>query len=348
MKKYLRFLLLLISIGLIIGFFIIYYPHIRPTNILKPSKSVNIKLNYNKIYLIPSETKEITSNEKNVSWSSEDELVATVNNGIITGISPGKTLINARLGKAKSSVEVIVTDLITLPTLNNEKEFLPCSKYSLEESNILDELLEYRIKEAGNNTRAGVVEAVRFLTLEFPYRLKYSTNNKIVTTASNENYDDGKGRYYHKGLYLHDGKKEELIGSNDESEIWGCDFYNETGTFTNGLDFLGLISWALLNAGYELVDGGVGITGIDDLGKKVEINQTLINNNQFKVGDLISKNGHTGIIIGIDGDIIYIAESLDNNLHVLVQNKKDLRKKWKYIIDMDEFYQIDGNLSNMW
>lgn len=353
MKKLLRLFILIILVCLAVWFITIYYPHTRPTNILEPNKSVKIELNYNKIYLAINETKTITSNEKEVVWSSEDELVATVNKGVITGISPGKTLINAHIGKSKSSVEVIVTDLITLPILNNEKDYLSCNRYSLEESNLLDQLLDYRIKEAGEKTRAGAVEAARFLTLEFPYRLTYFLENGRLITAGNRTYCDGEGRYYHKGLYLHETKKESLIVSNRGPAIWGCDLYNgvEKRTFANGLDCSGFISWALLNAGYDPGDGGAGITELktdmDDLGKKITI-KDAIELNHFKVGDLMSRYGHIGMIVGIDNETIYIAEALDDDLHILVQNKMDLAKKWKYIIDMDDFYKEDGNLVNMW
>ncbi len=248
---------------------------------------------------------------------------------------------------------MIVTDLITLPILNNEKEYLSCNRYSLEESDLLDQLLDYRIKEAGEKTRAGAVEAARFLTLEFPYRLTYFLENGRLITAGNRTYCDGEGRYYHKGLYLHETKKESLIVSNRGPAIWGCDLYNgvEKRTFANGLDCSGFISWALLNAGYDPGDGGAGITELktdmDDLGKKITIKDAIVLNH-FKVGDLMSRYGHIGIIVGIDNETIYIAEALDDDLHILVQNKMDLAKKWKYIIDMDDFYKEDGNLVNMW
>lgn len=354
MKKLLRIFFLFVFIGLIIGFGLIYYPHLRPTNVLKPKKNIKIELNYNKVYLLPSETKEIKTNTKNITWSSEDELVATVNNGVITGVSNGKTIINARIGKSKSSVEVIVTDLISYPQLDNEKEYLKCNRYSLEESKLLDELLAYRINEAGGKTRAGAVAAARFLTLEFKYRLTYFLENGRLITAGDRTYCDGEGRYYHKGLYLHESKMKDIIVSSRGPAIWGCDLYNgvENKTMANGIDCSGFVSWALLNAGYDPGDGGAGITefktDMDDLGKKIEINQSVINSNRFKVGDLMSRYGHIGIIIGIDGDTIYIAEALDDDLHVLVQNKNNLTKKWKYIIDMDEFYGSDGKLTNMW
>lgn len=353
MKKLFRLFIFIIFVCLVIWFIVIYYPHIRPTNILKPNKSVKIELNYKKIYLVINESKKVTSNQKDTLWSSEDELVATVKDGVITGVAPGKTLINARIGKTNTSVEVIVTDLITLPVLNNEKEFLTCNRYSLEEANLLDEILEYRIKEAGMNTRAGAVEAARFLTLEFPYRLTYFLENGRLITDGNRTYCDGEGRYYHKGLYLHDSKKDSLIVSSRGPAIWGCDLYNgvEKKTFANGLDCSGFVSWALLNAGYEPGDGGAGITNLstdmDDLGKKITI-KDAIKLDHFKVGDLTSRYGHIGIIIGVENETIYIAEALDDDLHVLDQNKKDLAKKWTYIIDMDEFYKEDGNLTNMW
>ena len=41
----------------------------------------------------------------------------------------------------------------------------------------VDDILEYKINKAGYLTRAGVVEAMRFITLDFPYRVNYFYEN---------------------------------------------------------------------------------------------------------------------------------------------------------------------------
>lgn len=349
-KKLITFAIILLII--LEGIYII--PRISSSGILNNKSKVKIELDYTKIYLVPTESKKINSSIADVSWESSNEEVATVDNGIITGISPGTTVINATSGKSKTSLEVVVTDLISLPVINNKKEYLKCDFYSEEDSNLLDEILAYRIKEAGENTRAGAVAAARFLSLEFKYRINYFLENGRLVTTGNRTLCDGEGRYYHKGLYLHKNKMQDITVSSRGPAIWGCSLYNGvTGkVMDNGLDCSGFVTWALLNAGYNPPDGGAGInpsitTDNDDLGTKVAI-KTAINTNAFKVGDLLSRYGHIGIIIGVDEQHVYIAEALDNDLHVLTTKKNQLNKDWTYLIDMKEYYGSDGNLTDMW
>lgn len=54
-------------------------------------------------------------------------------------------------------------------------------------------------------SRAGVAEAARFLTLEFPYRIGYFNENGRL---ANPPKVDCEERYYHKGLYLHSSRFE--------------------------------------------------------------------------------------------------------------------------------------------
>lgn len=95
---------------------------------------------------------------------------------------------------------------------NEDKGYLPCEEYTLEESKLLDEILAYRINEAGYGTRAGAVAAARFLTLEFPYRIAYYWETGRLNNTGKD-YVDGEGRYYHKGLYLHESKYADLEAS---------------------------------------------------------------------------------------------------------------------------------------
>ncbi len=181
--------------------------------------------------------------------------------------------------------------------------------------------------------------------------------NGRLHTEGGRTYADGEGRWYHKGLYLTEDKFSILAASNRGPVIWGCPMYEGiTGKITNnGLDCSGFVSWALFNAGYDPKDVGAGISSaldLTDIGKKTNITKDLINSTKYKVGDLIGRQGHIGIIIGLEGNNIYIAEALDAgnfDLHVQTTTKeKILKSDWKYIILMDEFYKKDGELTNMW
>lgn len=358
LKKSVKIVLVLLV--LIIAFGLISKFNNSDTSVLDGVKetikpSPKITLDYDKIYLAIGEEKQITSNIDDVIWSSDDEDVALVEDGLIKGLKAGTTKVMAAKDGGKSSLEVIVTDLIVKPVIKNDKEFLTCNRYTEDESDLLEDILLYRINEAGMNTRAGAVAAARFLSLEFPYRITYFLENGRLITNGTRTYADGEGRYYHKGLFLSEKKFKDLKANSYGPAIWGCEMYNAV-TFKNtrnGLDCSGYVSWALYNAGFDVGDGGAGINeaitnDLDDLGEKVPATKESIDSGKVKVGDLIGRYGHIGIIIGMDDEYIYIAEALDDDLHILSVKPDKIRNNWTYIALMDRVYKEDGNLTNMW
>ena len=96
-----------------------------------------------------------------------------------------------------------------------------------------------------------MVEAARFLTLHFPYKIEYFYENGRLGT----NGIDGEGRYYHKGLYLNSSKYSTISKSKNGPKVWGCSLYSTPvkRNDNNGLDCSGFVSWALLNGGQLLV-----------------------------------------------------------------------------------------------
>ena len=71
-----------------------------------------------------------------------------------------------------------------------------------------------------------------------------------------------------------------------------------------------------------------------------------------KVGDLVGRKGHIAMFIGISEGKYYIAEALNANqfdLHVYSYTKDELiASEFEYFVDLELYYQNDGNLSNMW
>ena len=87
-----------------------------------------------------------------------------------------------------------------------------------------------------------------------------------------------------------------------------------------------------------------------DLGKRVNVTKELIDSNVVKAGDLINWWGHIGVIVGIDNDTYYVAESLDfyDGLVVKEYKKEKMPTAWTYIMLMDSVYKNDGNYTSMW
>ena len=355
MKKALLLLLCILVVAAVGGFLWYTDDEIHAAlNYQKPN--IVIELDRDNIYLAVGESITINANRSDLDWSSSDSEIATVESGIITGFSAGEVVISASKADTSESINVIVTDLITTPVIDNDKEYLKCNQYTEEEAELLDKLLAYRIDEAGYKTRAGAVAAARFLVLEFPYRISYFYENGRLETAGGRKFVDGEGRYYHVGLYLSESKFKDLEASLYGPAIWGCPLYSwvVNTTSSNGLDCSGYVSWALYNAGFDVKDGGAGInpekdTDLDDLGTRLTINSENLDSGKVKVGDLMSTYGHIGILIGMDDEHYYVAESLDYDIHVNTYTRQELLDSdWMYVILLDEVYEEDGNLTNMW
>ena len=308
------------------------------------------------IYLALNDTYKLNLNYENIKLTSSDETIAIVSNNIVRPQTEGIVTIIAEYKDIKETIEIDISNLYTKAEIDNTKQLLPCNEYTEEENIYLDKILKSRIDNAGYQTRAGAVAAARFLTLEFKYRIAYFYENGRLLTNGERRYVDGEGRYYHIGLYLSESKFDNIVSSLYGPKIWGCNMYTTTLEILtpNGLDCSGFVSWVLLNAGFDVGDGGAGISesktnDLDDLGTKIVINKENLAKKEFNVGDLFSRDGHIGILIGMDEEHYYVAEALDYDLHVNTYDDEDLLKSdWYYIIQLDDLYKIDGNLTNMW
>ncbi len=283
--------------------------------------------------------------------------------GTKNGLTTLKLYVNEKFYK---EIKVIVTDVIVdRPTkFNKEKEVLTCKKYTNEEAELLDEILEYKVKNAGYGTRAGVVEAARFLTLDFPYKISYYFENGRISKTGTH-YVDGEGRYYKKGLYLSESKYDDIKASLLGPKMWGCPMksfeddeangYIPGKKYPNGLDCSGFVTWALFNGGFDVGDRGAGensgsIFDLTDLGDFQRITDSIIKNDRIKVGDLFNYYGHIAILVGKDNNNYYVAESLNTWKAVVINTypKNKIMKTFKYVVFMDDVYKEDGNITDMW
>lgn len=292
------------------------------------------------------------------NMTSSNTKVFKVLEDSIKGKSDGEAILSVKLSNGEEKkINVIVTSLISEYTFDNDKEYLGCKQYSDEEAKLLDEILEYKIKEKGYQTRSGALEAVRFLLLNFKYNLNYFSENGRLENHSNILHIDGEGRYYHKGLYLSEDKYENITDSTETGPVmWGCPLKEVVykKIYDNGLNCSGFITWALYNAGYDIGDVGAGdYSYVDnellDLRPKEEITNELLKSGKVKSGDLIGFDGHIAMIVGIDNDIIYVGESYETGTRIREFTHSELLKSdFTDIILMDDSYKEDGNYSEMW
>ena len=91
---------------------------IEPTSITLDQRELTIKVGKTATLTPTIEPADATN--KNVTWSSSDETVATVSDGVVTGVKPGPAEITAKTAngltaKATVTVEEIPVTKITLP-----------------------------------------------------------------------------------------------------------------------------------------------------------------------------------------------------------------------------------------
>ncbi len=301
--------------------------------------------------------------EEAISLTSENESVAKTSQNTIIGVNPGTTNVSVSLGDVTKSIKVTVTDLITTPKVINRKPKITCNRYSKEESSLLDKILLDRINTAGYKTRAGVVAALRFITLELPYKIPYFFENGRLNNNTGGDYVDGEGRFYHKGLYLSSDKFSELKKTWFGPSIWGCPLTNwqdEAGfkpgvKYPNGLDCSGFVTWAMYNGGFDVSDIGAGMNSftdddLSDLGVHIPITRSLLTSGSIKAGDLIGCDGHIALVGAIKDNIIYVAESTTYYdgvvMHPYTINELLNEPFLDYVINMDSYYGSEGNYTD--
>lgn len=307
--------------------------------------------------------KDISLGESAVSLKSKNADIVSVSDNEIFARKKGVTKVFMHGNGVKKEI-VVVTDLINkMPkSYDYDRSYLSCDMFSLKEAQLLDKILFDRIKDVGIGTRAGVVAAARFLTLEFPYRISYFSENGRLGNYSGGLKVDGEGCYYHKGLYLADDKFGDIEYVDKGPNIWGCMIYSRPskGMRANGLDFSGFTTWAVYNGGFDIEDLGAHggnslLYDLNDIGDEVKLTRDIALSDKIKAGDLLGEvsvsEGHSALIVGIDKDNYYVAESLwidPLGLNVNTYKKSELSKYFETVNLMDNYYKKDGNYSAMW
>ena len=304
-----------------------------------------------------------------VTYTSDDENVATVDaNGVVTGINDGTTKIHAKVkGFDEKTMQVTTTDIIRKPEIDDKKPVVGCQQYTEEDAALLDEILATRVEQRGVGTRAALLEVTRFMTLSLRVKIPYFyEHGRMKPYWKNSPQIDGEGRWYHKGLYLSASKYDTIKNENvkEKKAMWGCPLTNWDNSDgwavgakkPNGLDCSGFVSFSLYNSGQDPGDIGAGmdpeLTSMDDFGEKHDLTYDFVNNGNWKVGDMIGRNGHVALITGKDDENIYISESLLKGVRTVTYPYKNKNSKlylyYSYIGDLSGRYVADGDYTNMW
>lgn len=332
-------------------------------------KVLNSELNTEKIFLALNESytpilniSSIGNVDKNYTWISSDNSIVEIDeNNQLIAKSVGSANITTTFNSKQFILKVEVTDKILKAPIEYDanKEYLSCEFYSESDNDLLDDILKNRISNVGYKTRAAAVEAARFLTLNFPYKINYFYENGRATTFDEKTLAYGEGRYYHEGLYLHSSRYSNILKSVNGPATWGCNLYSriEKTYAANGLNCSGFIAWVLKNAGYDPGDIGAGITAVPDftdISNKESLNQEIINSKKIKSGDLLHSyrgGGHIAIIVGIDETNYYVAEAYwlkPRGVVINTYSKTEITEYFSSVVLMDDYYQNDGNYTELW
>ena len=333
------------------------------------SKTLDIYINKKTYYLALGDNKDISYSllnigSGNVSISSKNEKVVSAKENNVIANNVGSTKIVISGDGVSKEITIVVTDLIDkMPKkYNYNREYLSCDTFSSKEANLLDRILFDRVKDAGEGTRAGVVAAARFLTLEFPYRISYFSENGRLANYNGGRKVDGEGRFYHKGLYLDESKFAEIEYSDRGPNPWGCMIYSRPskGMRANGLDCSGFTTWAIYNGGFDIEDlgafgGASSIYNLNEVGEEVALTRVVALSGKIKAGDLLGEvsvsEGHSALVIGVDSNNYYVAESLwisPLGLNVNTYKKSELSNYFETVNLMDSYYKKNGNYTAMW
>ena len=217
----------------------------------------------------------------------------------------------------KTTVNCLITDKLAYHFKYDEsRPLMQCNTYTAADKIQLDAKLKQAVAEAGYGTRAGVVEAARFLVGALDYRIPYV----------------GSSKYNQQGLNI--GQKN----------AWGCP--------SVGLDCYYFVHWAISQNGLTrgALYAGKKYKLADEV-NKLKVGDYLLTpcgaatcKNQYKIN-------HIGIVIGLDNDNIYLAEAMTNRVNALAMTvipKNTLKNRTSLSLVKHVDYPSEGNVTNMW
>ncbi len=202
-----------------------------------------------------------------------------------------------------------------------KKDYIKCGAYTIADKVKYDDMLKKAIQEAGYGTRAGVVEAARFLVGALEYRVAYQGPKQSSSLV---------GKYEKVGLN---------IGNN---KAWGC----RVDGYVQGLDCTNFIKWAFYQNGLKVTPYNSKYYKSRDVVDKIQVGDFLYTPCVKNCKNSL-KLEHVGIVIGIDDTYIYVAESMVG-VSVVRYKKNDMPSSGKFSLVHFREYKKDGNVTNMW
>lgn len=212
-------------------------------------------------------------------------------------------------------------------------DFLPyeLSKFLAEKGSSVDSLnasIKQAVVAAGPGTRAGVVAATNALVnglSQYGVKLPYISSTGATGGAS--------GKYKGYGVLSEWGKNGTWYSS-----VYGRNYYQA------GLDCSGLVSWAIYNGGF--------IYGYNNNECNSSCYKSYIGvahsfaSYRGQPGDLVVKDGHIGIIVGVTDTEYLVAEEHggESGLEVTHYTFNNPRGQFTDILDMTEFYANSANI----
>jgi len=258
----------------------------------------------------------------------ESKMVNTNNNiGGMCFEGVGYTFANQDIGPSGVEPYIIPTGSPGSYTFtyneNNPKPAISCGGFTPEDRTRLEASLQQAVSAVGWGTRAGVVEAARFLigglNFQVPYQGPKSGNPEI-------------GRYEKVGLNI----------GNDKA--WGC----SVSGYTQGMDCTNFVYWALINGGLSrnIVRPQSSAVSLRDNVDRVGVGDFLLT---LSNGSVSWTYSHTAMIIGEDDSYFYVAESKGTGTRMIKLAKASLpSKNQEYGMVSIGQYPSEGKVTNMW
>lgn len=209
---------------------------------------------------------------------------------------------------------------------NNDKPFMSCNTYNNVDRAELEGKLQQVVVDGGYGTRAGVVEAARFLVGALDYKVPYLGPKDV---------NDDLGRYRKVGLNI------------ANSNAWGC----YVSGWLQGMDCTNFVEWAFYQNGIKTHPYTKGHNDTNSIVSALRVGDLLFTPCEVNCENKAYGLSHVGIIIGVDDSYFYVAESTTGSINAIVitkWEKNNMPKKGKFSWAKIWDYGADGNVTDMW